>query len=117
MDLHLAIAIHHEWKTILLAAIINKQQLDTATIAQDYSCELGKWLHSDGQTQFGLLPGFAACVTQHARFHTEAAKVATVINTQKYPDAHAMMDTGTAYSNASSALQIALLDLQAEAVS
>lgn len=115
MDLNLALAIHTEWKTNLLAGIINHEQLDTEMIARDHCCELGKWLHSDGKAQFGELTEFAVCVSRHAIFHAEAAKVAIVINRHQYPQAHAMMNMGTAYSTASSALQVALINLQSEA--
>lgn len=115
MDLNLAIAIHNEWKTFLLAAIINNEKLDATSIAKDNCCELGKWLYSDGKIQFEMLSGFAACVTKHAVFHAEAAKVAERINTRHYQEAHAMLRAGTAYSTASNKLQASLLSLQLEA--
>ena len=115
MDLNLAIALHNEWKTLLLAAIINNEILDTATIAKDNCCEFGIWLHGEGQEKFGTLKSFDGCVTKHAKFHVEASKVAAAINTQKYPDAQLMLKSGTAYSAASSAVQVAILNLKAEA--
>jgi methyl-accepting chemotaxis protein len=115
MDLNLAIAVHSEWKTLLLAAIINNETLDTASIAKDNCCELGKWLHSDAKARYGSLPSFVTCVAKHAKFHVEASKVAAAINTKKYPDAHAMLNAGTAYSAASSAVQVAIENLKTEA--
>ncbi len=115
MDLNLAIAVHSEWKTLLLAAIINNETLDTASIAKDNCCELGKWLHTNAKAHFGSLPSFEACVVKHAKFHIEASKVAAAINTKKYPDALAMLNAGTAYSAASSAVQVAINNLKTEA--
>lgn len=115
MDLDLAIAKHTEWKTRLLAAITNNETLDTATIAKDNCCDLGKWLHGDARVQFGTLASHANCVTQHAKFHIEASKVAAAINTKKYTDAQTMLAPGTAYSYASSAVQLAILNLKTQA--
>ena len=53
MDLDLAVARHTEWKTRLLAAISNNETLNTATIAKDTCCDLGKWRHGDAQTMLG----------------------------------------------------------------
>ena len=70
MDLGLAVAKHTDCKTRLLAAITTNETLDTATIAKDTCCDLGKWRHGDAQIMLG---------------------------------------PGTAYSQASSAVQVALL--------
>ena len=94
---------------------ITNGKLDTTSIAKDNCCELGKWLHSDGKARFELLSGFPACVTKHAKLHVEAAKVADLINTRQYPDAHDILGAGTAYSTAANALQASLLSLQSEA--
>lgn len=115
MDLDLAVVRHTEWKTRLLAAISNNETLDTATIAKDTCCDLGKWLHGDAKTRFGALTSHANCVAQHARFHIEASKVAAAINTRKYTDAQTMLGPGTAYSYASSAVQVAISNLKTQA--
>lgn len=115
MDLDLAIAKHTEWKARLLAAITNNETLDTATIARDNCCDLGKWLHGDARHQFGTLTSHADCVTKHAKFHIEASKVAAAINTRKYADAQTMLAPGTPYSYASSAVQVAVLNLKKQA--
>jgi len=115
MDLELAIAKHTEWKTRLLAAITNNETLDTATIAKDNCCDLGKWLHGTARVQFGALDGHSKCMIQHAKFHIEASKVAAAINTQKYTDAQTMLAPGTAYSYASSAVRAAILNLKTQA--
>lgn len=115
MDLDLAIATHTEWKTRLLAAITNNETLDTATIAKDNCCDLGKWLHGDSKSRFGTLASHASCIDKHAKFHIEASKVAAAINTRKYAHAQTMLEPGTAYSDASSAVKLAILDLKSQA--
>ncbi len=47
MDLDQAVAKHAEWKVKFRKAISAKEQLDTASIAKDNCCELGKWLHGE----------------------------------------------------------------------
>lgn len=115
MDLDQALAKHAEWKTRLLAAIASDETLDTATIAKDNCCELGKWLHADARARFGTMASHANCVAKHAKFHIEASKVAAAINTRKYADAQTMLGSGTAYAYASSAVQVAISNLKTEA--
>lgn len=115
MDLDHALAKHTEWKTRLLAAIASNETLDTATIAKDNCCELGQWLHGDAKVQFGTLTSHANCVAKHAAFHIEASKVAAAINTRKYTDAQTMLEPGTTYSYASSAVKLAILNLKTQA--
>lgn len=115
MNLDLAIVKHSDWKTRLLAAITDNETLDTATIAKDNYYDLGKWLHGTARVQFGALDGHEKCMILHAKFHIEASKVAAAINTKKYMDAQTMLAPGTAYSYASSAVRVAILNLKRQA--
>ena len=83
IDLDAAIKKHAEWKIKLRAAIMHQEQLDSAEIAKDHCCELGKWLHGDGKALFGAKPEFKSLVGLHKTFHGEAAKVAELINRQE----------------------------------
>lgn len=115
MDLDNAIAKHSEWKTKFRVAITKKESLDAATISKDNCCDLGKWLYGDGKSNFSALTSFKDAVTKHAAFHSEAGKVATAINNQKYAEAEAMIGSGTSYSAASTAVGVALNKLKKEA--
>lgn len=112
MDLDKAISAHAEWKTKFRAAISKKERMDVSTIAKDNCCELGKWLHGDGAKQFSANQRFAACRQKHADFHREAGKVAQAINDGKLVEAEAMLNSGTAYGNASNEVGAAVIQLK-----
>jgi hypothetical protein len=115
MDLSQAIEKHVQWKTRLRAAISAKETLDADTIAKDDCCDIGRWMYGDGKAQYGQLPSFKQCVTKHALFHTEAAKVARVINAKRYDEADHMLRTGTPYAAASTDVGVALIRLKQDA--
>jgi hypothetical protein len=115
MDLDNAISKHAQWKIQLRSAIYKQEALHAENIAQDNLCELGKWLHGDGKEKFGSLTSYYTCVVTHAAFHTEASRVATVINAKRFAEAEAMLEGGKPYALASSAVMSAILALKAEA--
>ena len=115
MDLDSAIQKHAEWKMKFRSAIAKQESLDVATIAKDNCCDLGKWLHGEGKSQYGSLGSHADCLVQHAKFHVEAGRVAQAINAKKYADAENMMGSGTPYSTASNVVASAIMKLKKEA--
>jgi hypothetical protein len=116
MNLDDAVQKHTEWKTKLRGAIAKKEKLDAATIAKDNCCELGKWLYGDAKAQFSALASHGECVGKHKQFHIEAGKVASAINAGKYVEAEGMLNAGTPYANASSAVGVAIMRLKKEAL-
>jgi Chemoreceptor zinc-binding domain len=108
VDLTQAIAKHAEWKTKFRAAITKQETMDVQTISKDNCCELGKWLHGEAKSKFAKLPSYAACLNKHAAFHTEAAKVAKLINDKNFSQAETMLGANTSYATASSAVGIAI---------
>ena len=115
MDLNQAIEKHAEWKTKFRRAITAQEAMDADTISKDNCCELGKWLYGEAKTKFGKHGAHAECVTKHAAFHAEAGKVARTINSKKFTEAEAMLNSGTPYANASSAVGLAIMRLKKEA--
>lgn len=115
MDLNQAIEKHAEWKLKFRSAISKKENMDAGSISRDNCCELGKWLHSEGKIKFGSLKSHSACVSKHATFHVEAGKIAQAINARKFSEAEAMLNAGTPYASASSAVGVAVLQLKKEA--
>ncbi len=115
MDLDKAASVHLEWKLKLRGAINKQETMDVATISKDNCCDLGKWLHGEGKTQFGRLATHTECLQKHATFHVEAGKVASVINAKKFPEAEAMLGSGTAFAQASSGVGVAIIKLKKEA--
>jgi methyl-accepting chemotaxis protein len=115
MDLDSVIGKHAEWKLKLRSAISKQETMDVATISKDDCCELGKWLHGEAKTKFGRLTSYTECVTKHAGFHVEAGKIAGAINSKKYDEAEAMLNSGTAYTMASNTVGVAIMRLKKEA--
>jgi len=115
MDLDQAIAKHAEWKLKFRSAISKQETMDVTTIAKDNCCDLGKWLHGEAKVKFGKLNSYTQCVSKHAEFHTQASKVAQAINAKKYSEAEAMINSGTPYAQASSAVGVAVMALRKEA--
>ena len=89
--------------------------MDADTIAKDNCCDLGKWLHGEAKAKFASLASHADCVSRHAHFHAEAAKVAKTINARRFDQAEAMLGSGTGYSLASNAVGVAIIGLQRDA--
>ncbi|CAG4882719.1 Chemotaxis protein [Georgfuchsia toluolica] len=112
MDLDQAVTKHAEWKMKFRAAITKQETMDVATISKDNCCELGKWLHGEAKAKYGKLGSHSECVGKHATFHVEAGKVAIAINLKKYKEASAMLDVGTPYAAASSAVAVAIMHLK-----
>lgn len=115
MDLDNAVAKHSEWKTKFRVAIAKQETMDAATISKDNCCDLGKWLHSEGKSQFGHLTSHVECVQKHAVFHKEAGKVAAEINAKKFAQAEAMIVSGTPYAKISMEVGVAISRLKKEA--
>lgn len=115
MDLEQAIAKHAEWKVKFRKAISAKEQLDADTIGKDHCCDLGKWLIAESKSRIGGLTSYRDCVSRHTAFHTEAGKIAKLINKGAYQEAEKALDAGTPYASASSAVGLAISRLKKEA--
>lgn len=112
MDLDNAIKAHAQWRMKFRSAIAKQEQLDVPTIAKDNCCELGKWLHSDAKREFGTTEAYKGLVAKHAAFHTEASKVAVVINAKRYGDADKLMVPQSAFVAASTEVGLAIVRLK-----
>jgi len=115
MNLNHAISMHMEWKVKFLSTILKQETVDTEIISKDNCCELGKWLHEDGKTQFENLASYSICLDKHAAFHIEAGKIAAKLNEKKFNDAEAMLKAGQPYTMASNNLNLAIKNLENEA--
>ncbi|MBK6852968.1 MAG: CZB domain-containing protein [Burkholderiales bacterium] len=115
MDLNAASQAHSEWKSKLRLAIMKKEALDAATITADNCCPLGKWLHGEAKTRFGTLGSYRDCVSKHAAFHREAGAVARSVNQKAFAAAEKMLESGSSFMTASTAVGSAILGLKKEA--
>jgi len=115
MNLDNAVQTHAQWKMKLRAAISKHEQLDLATLSRDDKCELGQWLHGEGKSSYGRLSCHTDCIEKHLAFHVAVTNVAKAVNAKEFDKAEAMLNSGTAYATASSALSVAFLKLRKEA--
>jgi hypothetical protein len=115
MNLDNAVQTHAQWKTKLRSAISKRLQLDLVTLSRDDCCELGQWLHGEGRLNYGQLASHANCIHKHLAFHSEVTKVARTVNAQQFDAAESMLNAGTPYAKASSALGVSFLQLRKDA--
>jgi hypothetical protein len=115
MDLDKALQAHGEWKLKFRMAMQKKQTLDADAIGRDNVCPLGQWLHGEAKAKYAGLKTYGICVDKHACFHREAGTVAATINARQYDRAADMLEAGTSYTMASSAVGGAILGLRKEA--
>ena len=109
-----AIRAHADWKIKLRGAIQNKETLDVETIRRDDCCELGKWLHGKGRSQYGARPSFTHLIEEHRHFHEEAGKVAQTINRGAYQEAQRQIAADSPFARASQRVGQAIVQLSNE---
>lgn len=114
MDLNLAIQKHAEWKYKFRTAMTTHEPMDVATVSKDNCCELGKWLHGEARDKHSHLKAYAKCVSAHAVFHTEAGKIAAMINSNHDVEAEQMLSAGTPYHDASKKVGVSIIELKNE---
>jgi hypothetical protein len=61
---------------------------------------LGQWIYGAGGRRWGHEPVFNDLVEHHKRFHTEAGKVAELINSGHLSEAEHQMGPGTPFVDA-----------------
>ena len=116
VELDSALHKHAEWKVKFRTALAHHDQLDVATISKDDCCHFGQWLHGNTKSHLGHLDSFSKCVAQHAAFHVEAGKVAQAINDDRGHEVNAMLSPGSAFTETSSAVGVAIMRLKKDVV-
>ena len=114
INLDNAIQAHANWRAKLRTAVAQKETLDADTVSRDDCCELGKWLHGAGSSQYGGKPSFVQLLESHRQFHQEAGKVARLINQGAYSEAEKQLENNTGFSNASQKVGAAVIQLAKE---
>ena len=107
-----AIQAHAAWK-IRLAVYLKKPDgtLKPAEIGTDNRCPLGQWLHSDAK-KYSPLPEYQTLMTEHARFHRSAAKIAEQANAGSAINAEEVLGGGSEFATASLSVVKAIKNLQ-----
>ena len=77
LDFQKWIAAHRNWRQRLVAYLdgSSSETLDESVICHDNRCDLGKWIHGNGNKFYGDVPVFQRLIQDHAAFHRSAAEV------------------------------------------
>lgn len=101
---------HLDWRVWFRTAIRKHEELDVAAIRLDCICQMGIWLHLEGDRWGDLATDLRH---KHTAFHLAAAQVAAVSNDGDYYLAEQMVGPGSEFMRASSAVRTAIFDLVA----
>ncbi len=66
---------HLAWKQRLEHYLKDQAQIDEAAAADDTRCDLGRWIHGGGTTNYGDLPEMQALKRDHHAFHQNVGHV------------------------------------------
>jgi len=114
MDFEKAINAHADWKNKLSKYLDNPDQsLQSAEIALENKCELGKWIEGDGK-QFAGKPEFATMKSHHANFHKIAAKIVHRANSGEKVSHELTLGGKSEFVSASTAVVRAIMALRAK---
>lgn len=93
MNFNEAIQVHTEWKSRLqaLSRGTSPEKIDSASVKQDRSCELGQWLYGDGQ-KYALDPKLRELLELHAAFHQCAGAIAEMVEQGQAAQAAALLN-------------------------
>ena len=94
LDIQTAMVAHENWK-VRLQAYLNgssSEKFLPEVICFDNHCDLGQWIHGNGQLHMGKFPGFVSLLEHHKMFHYAASNVVALSQAGKEADAHKMLD-------------------------
>ncbi len=88
------IEAHRQWRLRLQSYLDGRsqEQLDETAICHDNRCELGKWIHSNGQKFYGDEATFQRLTSDHAAFHRAAGDVVSVYKSKGDRDARRVLN-------------------------
>lgn len=114
MDFDEAIVSHLKWKIRLRNFLDGRgEPIDSGTAAKDDACELGQWIHGEGQ-RFADSAPYQELVKKHTQFHLQAAEVVRKIESGDKPGAESLLATGREFSAASKDIVGAIMQLEQE---
>lgn len=89
LDFQKWIGAHRNWRQRLIAYIDGSgtETLDEVVVCRDDRCELGQWLHGNGQRFYAGENIFQRLVNDHAAFHQAAGKVISIFKSKGERDA------------------------------
>lgn len=71
----------------------SKEIFSPSIVCSDRHCNLGRWIHSKGNTHLGRYPGFNALRTHHKVFHMTASTIISLMQADKQLEAEELLTT------------------------
>jgi len=117
MDFDEAVASHTQWKRKLREELAKQDgSLRPVEVALDHKCPLGQWIYGEGSS-CSALPEYTKLKYEHARFHTVAADLVSKANRGDSIEQDLAPCSSTEFSNASSAVVIAIMSMKKRVLS
>jgi methyl-accepting chemotaxis protein len=110
-----AIQAHAAWK-IKLAVYLKRPDgtINSADLGSDNRCPLGQWLHGDAKKNHSSLAEYQTLMTEHARFHRVAGRIADQANSGVRMNTEAVLGGGGEFATASLNVVKAVRNLKAK---
>lgn len=93
LNIDVAIMAHENWKLRLETYLAGKSEenLRPEVVCCDERCDLGKWIHGDGEAHLGQYMTFQDLKATHKMFHYTASNVVTLSQAGKPDEAKALL--------------------------
>ena len=112
MDFDEAVASHSQFKRKLRKDLAKHDgSMRPVEVALDHKCALGQWIYGEG-SGYSVLPEYTKLKYEHARFHTVAADLVTKANCGESIEQDLAPCSSSEFSNASSAVIIAIMSMK-----
>lgn len=109
-----AIMAHTQWKMKLAIYVSNPDRsLHASDVAADNKCQLGQWLHGEGQ-KYSALPEFSKLVSDHAHFHKAASAIIRKADSGQHVTEEIALGAHSEFASASTAVVQALMAMKNE---
>ncbi len=115
MNFEEAVQVHATWKIKLATYAKNPDgKIQGSDIGADHRCALGQWLYGEGKEKFSSLQEYRTLMSEHARFHRAAGKIADRANSGQTLHAQAMLGGSGEFSAASLNVVKAIWNMKAK---
>lgn len=93
LNIDVAVMAHENWKLRLETYLEGKSEehLQPELVCCDDRCDLGKWIHGEGEAHLGQYMTFQDLKATHKMFHYTASSVLTLSQAGKQDEAHELL--------------------------
>lgn len=106
---------HAQVREALVAAITERQPIDSAALRSERLCPTGCWLFGEGARRWAGNHAFLGLLESHRAFHQQAGLIADQINRGQWAEAQRALRGGSPFTLAHADLNAALRRMRAAA--